>query len=192
MPISETEHTIPGFIEPNPTPGGRPAIDASNPHPEPASAAMPVHGESSPSYRIEWWNPVPGGEWVGRWDVFDEASMARTLALALLASDEDPGIVLLVALGEGGRETARAVVGQDELETWLPAIDAMPHTARDPYSLPPLGRDDVETQTLGTCRDALLVAVNAGLMGEEHVAPLIETIQRAFSGVDPALGDDAR
>lgn len=141
-------------------------------------------------YRIEWWNPLPDGEWAGRWDVYDDGHLARTVALTLLAGDEAPGLVLVATLADDGRETARAAVDEAEVQAWDPAVDPLPPTTRDPSILPPMGRDDVQTQTLGSCRDALLAAVGAGLMAEEHVAPLVETIQRAFSGVDPMIGGD--
>lgn len=144
----------------------------------------------SAPYRIEWWNPLPDGEWAGRWDVYDDGHVARTVALAVLASGEAPGLVLVATLAGDGGETARAAVDQAEVQAWDPAIDPLPPTTRDPYTLPPMGRDDVETQTLAACRDALLAAVGAGLMSEDHVAPLVDAIQRAFSGVDPITGGD--
>lgn len=142
-------------------------------------------GAGGPRYRIEWWTPLPEGEWAGRWDVYDDGSLARSVALSLLASEDKPELLLLAALGEDGRESARAVVDAADVEAWNPLADPLPLTDRDPFTLPPRGRDDVGTETLGTCRDALLAAVGAGLMAEEHVAPLVETIQQAFVGVGP-------
>jgi len=143
----------------------------------------------SNAYRIDWWVALPSepGEWAGRWDLAPDAVAAKAVAATALAGGCALGLVRLTLpspVGEGGH---RVVVDAVALAAWAADVDRLPASGADAGSLPPRGRDDIEVMTLARCREALIMARDADLIGDDHVAAIVEIVQQAFSGTGPAV-----
>jgi hypothetical protein len=130
--------------------------------------------------------PIEGEEWAGEWKLFADASKARLEALDRIRDGCAAGHVLLVHLDEQGTELSRAAASAPSLSQWSPITDRLPQTSPD-VIIPPLGREDIEGQTLANCRAALRAAAAADLLDPRLVTAIIIILQQAFQGVGPAV-----
>lgn len=141
-------------------------------------------------YRIDWWTPLACSphEWAGNWDLAATAGEARELALSTIDLEKPTsGLVLLTHRSTAGCRLGRVVVDRAALEIWDTAVTELPSSDFDPAALPPLGREDIETLTLSRCREALLVARDAGLIEPVLVGAIVQIVLHAFAGVGPAV-----
>lgn len=137
-------------------------------------------------YLVEWWVPIAGQEWAGEWKLFANPSEARLEALDRIRAGCASGHVLIVQLDHHGSEMGRAAASAPSLSKWSPITNRLPLTSAD-ITIPPMGRDDIEGQTLANCRTSLRAAAAADLIDPNLVSAIIAIVQLAFHGVGPAV-----
>lgn len=149
--------------------------------------APPAQGDDL-GYLVEWWTVEAGStEPVGRWAEEPDAGSARARA-GSVAADALSGRVR-VSIARGDETVAAVVAGLAELDAWG-SDSPLPEPSPGP-PLPPRSADDVRSEVLRACRDAMALAIRARMLTRERVVDLLHGIAVAF---DPGMrdGEDAR